>query len=117
MFQANMVEEARAALDNIIHSTFASFNVLQGEKALKDETSEPRNVLKDRLKVENYASKLQAYAAANRLSKSFVLLQPDETPDDKLPWDFFKVPCSSDSAIVSSCQTTKLPRTCRLKSR
>jgi hypothetical protein len=69
----------------------------QGEKALKDETFEPRNVLKDRQKVDMYEKKLLGYAAAKKLSKYFVLLQPEEKPRGKLPWHFYKVPSASES--------------------
>jgi hypothetical protein len=76
----------------------------QGEKALKDETFEPRNVLKDRQKVDMYEKKLIGYAAAKKLSRYFVLLQPDQKPEGRLPWHYYKVPSASESQEPPSAQ-------------
>lgn len=80
-----------------IHASDAfTTSILQGEKALKDEFFEPRNVLKDRQKVEKYAQKLISYSAAKRLSNRFVLLTPEEKPEGRITWEFWKLPAAND---------------------
>jgi hypothetical protein len=80
------------------HQYASSLFLWQGEKALKDEMFEPRNVLKDRQKVDLYTSKLVGYAAAKKMTKNLVLFTPDEKPEGRLPWHYYKVPrCTEES--------------------